>query len=69
MSAVAEREMTVRLHRPHPKQAAFVDSSAKRIVVRAGRRGGNSAPPERVVTPASERIPLIPISFASRLSR
>lgn len=36
------REFTVCLPRPHGKQAAFVDSTAKRIVVRAGRRGGKT---------------------------
>lgn len=36
------RELTVRLHQPHEKQAAFVNSKAKRIVVRAGRRGGKT---------------------------
>lgn len=35
-------EHVVRLPRPHEKQAAFVDSEAKRIVVRAGRRGGKT---------------------------
>lgn len=39
---IATRELTVRLPRPHPKQQAFVDSTAKRIVVRAGRRGGKT---------------------------
>src|SRR4026209_289166 len=36
------RELTVSLPLPHNKQAAFVDSEAKRIVVRAGRRGGKT---------------------------
>lgn len=36
------REVTVRLPKPHPKQAEFVESNAKRIVVRAGRRGGKT---------------------------
>jgi hypothetical protein len=35
-------EYIVRLPLPHPKQAAFVDSDKKRIVVRAGRRGGKT---------------------------
>lgn len=35
-------EVTVRLPVPHEKQAAFIDSTAKRIVVRAGRRGGKT---------------------------
>jgi Uncharacterized conserved protein len=34
--------ITVRLPFPHPKQARFIDSTAKRIVVRAGRRGGKT---------------------------
>lgn len=32
----------MRLPKPHPKQATFVNSTAKRIVVRAGRRGGKT---------------------------
>jgi len=36
------RSVTVKLPLPHPKQAQFVDSTAKRIVVRAGRRGGKT---------------------------
>lgn len=36
------REYVVTLPRPHEKQASFVDSQAKRIVVRAGRRGGKT---------------------------
>jgi hypothetical protein len=36
------RAVTVRLPTPHPKQAQFVDCEAKRIVVRAGRRGGKT---------------------------
>jgi hypothetical protein len=38
------RELTIILPDPyaHPKQAAFVDSDAKRIAVRAGRRGGKT---------------------------
>jgi hypothetical protein len=39
---MSAREYTVRLPEPHPKQAEFVDSPAKRIVVRAGRRGGKT---------------------------
>lgn len=34
--------MLVKLPKPHPKQATFVSSKAKRIVVRAGRRGGKT---------------------------
>jgi hypothetical protein len=36
------REITVHLPRPHEKQGQFIDSTAKRIVVRAGRRGGKT---------------------------
>lgn len=36
------RAVTVKLPFPHPKQSEFVDSTAKRIVVRAGRRGGKT---------------------------
>lgn len=35
-------EYRVRLRRPHPRQAEFVDSPVKRIYVRAGRRGGKT---------------------------
>jgi hypothetical protein len=35
-------ELTVRLPRPHARQLAFIDSPAKRKVVRAGRRGGKT---------------------------
>lgn len=35
-------EVTVRLPTAHPKQQQFVKSTAKRIVVRAGRRGGKT---------------------------
>ncbi len=34
--------LTVHLHRPHPKQAAFVSSAKPRIIVRGGRRGGKT---------------------------
>lgn len=37
-----ERELTVRLKNPHPKQAQVIDSPKKRKVVRAGRRGGKT---------------------------
>lgn len=36
------REYTVRLRRPHEHQAKFIDSFAKRKVIRAGRRGGKT---------------------------
>lgn len=35
-------EYTIHLPKPHPKQEAFVHSPAKRIMVRAGRRGGKT---------------------------
>lgn len=35
-------EYVIRLPKPHEKQAKFIDSTAKRIVVRAGRRGGKT---------------------------
>lgn len=35
-------EMEIHLRRPHPKQAEFIDSPARRRVVRAGRRGGKT---------------------------
>lgn len=38
----AGRELVVCLPRPHAKQAQFIDSTTKRIVVRAGRRGGKT---------------------------
>jgi len=35
--------LKIPLRRPHPKQAEFVDSVKKRIVIRAGRRGGKTS--------------------------
>ncbi len=35
-------ELTTRLKRPHTKQDAFINSPAKRKVIRAGRRGGKT---------------------------
>lgn len=35
-------ELTVNLRKPHAIQAEFIDSDAKRIVIRAGRRGGKT---------------------------
>jgi len=35
-------EIEVRLPRPHPKQLRFIDSQAKRKIIRAGRRGGKT---------------------------
>lgn len=39
---VTETKPIVHLRPPHPKQAEFVDSKAKRIIIRAGRRGGKT---------------------------
>lgn len=39
---MATTELTIRLPKPHPKQAAFIRSQAKRIVVVAGRRVGKT---------------------------
>jgi hypothetical protein len=36
------RAVTVRLRRPHDHQIKFIDSTAKRKVIRAGRRGGKT---------------------------
>ena len=35
-------EYSVHLRRPHPMQEQFLNSPAKRIVIRAGRRGGKT---------------------------
>lgn len=35
-------QLTINLPSPHPKQRAFIDSKAKRRVIRAGRRGGKT---------------------------
>lgn len=35
-------EIAVHLRQPHPRQAEFIDSKAKRIVIRAGRRSGKT---------------------------
>jgi len=35
-------QMTINLPRPHEQQAAFINSPAKRRVIRAGRRGGKT---------------------------
>lgn len=42
MTTEAAVEAQVRLRRPHGRQEAFVASQAKRIIVRAGRRGGKT---------------------------
>ena len=39
---MATKELIVRLNKPHPKQRQFLRCPAKRIVVRAGRRGGKT---------------------------
>jgi hypothetical protein len=36
------KEITVELRKPHDKQQEFIDSKAKRKVIRAGRRGGKT---------------------------
>lgn len=41
-SSTTMSEVPVRLRRPHASQKPFVDSTAKRIVLRAGRRGGKT---------------------------
>jgi phage terminase large subunit-like protein len=38
----ATSELTVTLRKPHDKQRAFIDSQAKRRIIRAGRRGGKT---------------------------
>ena len=42
MTTKTSQALTVRLRRPHPAQQAFIDSPAKRKVVRAGRRSGKT---------------------------
>ena len=39
---IATPELTVTLRKPHEKQKAFIDSTAKRKIIRAGRRGGKT---------------------------
>ena len=39
---IAAPELTVTLRKPHEKQRAFIDSPAKRKIIRAGRRGGKT---------------------------
>ena len=39
---VTEAGPVIHLRPPHPKQAEFIDSKAKRIIIRAGRRGGKT---------------------------
>lgn len=40
--AVAEAEITVKLRTPHSRQSDFINSKAKRKIIRAGRRGGKT---------------------------
>ncbi|MCK9432666.1 MAG: hypothetical protein M0R00_06885 [Candidatus Omnitrophica bacterium] len=42
MMEITQIPVDVHLPRPHAKQAAFIDSPAKRKVIRAGRRGGKT---------------------------
>jgi hypothetical protein len=42
MTTNLQAEYVVHLPRPHTKQAAFISSTAKRKVIRAGRRGGKT---------------------------
>ena len=37
-----KEEYTVKLHRPHAKQKEFIESKAKRKIIRAGRRSGKT---------------------------
>jgi hypothetical protein len=39
---VTETKPVVHLRQPHPKQIEFLDSTAKRIIIRAGRRSGKT---------------------------
>ena len=41
-STTSRREHKIHLRRPHAKQQAFIDSSKKRRIIRAGRRGGKT---------------------------
>lgn len=40
--AVAVKEVVVRLRNPHPQQLKFIQSKAKRRIIRAGRRSGKT---------------------------
>jgi hypothetical protein len=42
MMEITRIPVDVHVPRPHPKQAAFINSPAKRKVIRAGRRGGKT---------------------------
>jgi len=39
---VSDEEYTIRLRTPHDSQRRFIDSTAKRKVIRAGRRSGKT---------------------------
>ena len=39
---VVDAKPVIHLRPPHPKQAEFIDCKAKRIIIRAGRRGGKT---------------------------
>src|SRR5215212_6547315 len=39
---MSKQKIKVHLRKPHPMQERFLNSSAKRIVIRAGRRGGKT---------------------------
>ena len=42
MMVIAKREYVVHLRLPYTEQGQFIESSAKRVIVRAGRRGGKT---------------------------
>jgi len=39
---IAKREYVVHLRLPYTEQGQFIESPAKRVIVRAGRRGGKT---------------------------
>ena len=46
-------DISVHIPRPHPKQSEFLKCKAKRVIIRAGRRGGKAQPlTAKVYTPA-----------------
>jgi hypothetical protein len=50
-------EIEIHLPKPHPKQYEFINSPAKRRVVRAGRRGGKAQPlTAKIYTPTGYKI-------------
>lgn len=48
MTAATSKELTIRLPKPHSKQADIVASNAKRVVINAGRRAGKTTLAARV---------------------